>query len=345
MSFSQLTRRRACVGVSIRPVWAASVALVFGLAGSGTLAGADGPALPAESPPPAASPPSPAKSSATLAEIETCASENLPSSGGVIGFSVDAVDRTGAITASRAELRWRKPEDQPTQILLVVSEPAKTAGTALLIIDRQQGKPEFFVRLPEMKKVKQVRSRRLRGPVLGTDFSYEDLKRLREPLDQTQLELIGTEEIEGRPTWILETIPGDDDRSEYSRVLTYVDHVSCLPIRIDLFEAGVDGADRLRKRLAAPAEEIRPVAGEGEGKPLLPHQFVMRDLRRETRTVVRIERFEVNSDLPAEQFTRAALQNSAPSPPAAPQPASSQSGSPHLAPSHLAPPHPPASRR
>jgi hypothetical protein len=318
MSCCQLIRRSASVGVSIRPVRAATLAIVIALAGPGTVVGADAldsatarlPLTPSST----SSPPS----SVTLAEIEHCASENLPSSGGVIGFSVDAVDRTGAITASRAELRWRKPVDQPTQILLVVSEPAKTAGTALLIIDRQEDKPEFYVRLPEMKKVKQVRSRRLRGPVLGTDFSYEDLKRLREPLDQTQLELIGTEEVEGRPTWILETIPGKADRSEYSRVLTYVDHASCLPIRIDLFEAGVDGADRLRKRLVAPAEEIRTVRREGEAEALLPHQFVMHDLRRETQTVVRVERFEVNPNLPAEQFTRAALQDAAASPPDSP---------------------------
>jgi len=332
MSCSQLIRRSACVGVSIRPAWAAILAVVVASAGLGTLARADAPEAPEATLPvsAAASTSSSTEPSVTLADIEACASENLPSSGGVIGFSVDAVDRTGAITESRAELRWRKPEDQPTQILLVVSEPAKTAGTALLIIDRQEDKPEFFVRLPEMKKVKRVRSRRLRGPVLGTDFSYEDLKRLREPLDQTQLELIGSEDIEGRSTWVLETIPGDDDRSEYSRVLTYVDHASCLPIRIDLFEAGVEGADRLRKRLVAPIEEIRKVRGEAEAEPLMPHQFVMHDLRRETQTVVRVERFEVNPDLPAEQFTRAGLQSSASSPPASPRPV----------PSHLAPPKP-----
>jgi hypothetical protein len=246
----------------------------------------------------------------TLAEIEACASDNLPSSAGVIAFSVDAVDRTGVVTASRAELRWRKPDAEATQILLVVSEPAKTAGTALLIVDRQEEKPEFFVRLPEMKKVKQVRSRRLRGPVLGTDFSYEDLKRLREPLDKTDLELIGAESIDGRAVWLLETIPNAKDGSEYSRVLTYVDQESCLPIRIDLFESGAEGADRLRKRLVAPVDEIKPAVDGGER--VMPHRFVMQDLRRETQTVVRIDHIETTPDLPAEQFTRAGLQASAP---------------------------------
>jgi hypothetical protein len=253
--------------------------------------------------------------STTIAEIEACASRNLPATAGVIGFRVDAVDRTGAVTASRAELRWRKPGDEQTQILLVVSEPAKTAGTALLIIDRQADKPEFFVRLPAMKKVKEVKSRRLRGPVLGTNFSYEDLKRLREPIDRAELDLIGIEDLAGQPAWVLETIPSEEDDSEYSRVLTFVDQGNCLPVRIDLFEPGAEGEHRLRKRLVAPPSEIRPVGVEGG--VMLPHQFVMEDLQRETETIVRIESFEASADLPAEQFTRAALQESVSVPSAA----------------------------
>ncbi len=246
----------------------------------------------------------------TLAEIEACASRNLPAASGVIGFRVDAVDRSGAQSASRAELLWRKPDAEPTRILLRVSEPARTAGTALLIIDRAAEDPEFFVRLPEMREVKRIRSRRLRGPVLGTDFSYEDLQRLREPLDRAELELAGTAWIDGEPAWLLETIPGKGGASEYSRVLTYVDQASCLPLRIDLFERGVGGEDRLRKRLDASRSELRPAAGSPD--VLIPHEFVMQDLRRETRTVVRIERFEASLDLPAEHFTRAGLADSRP---------------------------------
>ncbi len=257
--------------------------------------------------------------SATLADIEACVSANLPEAAGVIEFRVDAIDRTGVVTASRAELRWRKPANEPTRILLVVSEPAQTAGTALLVIDRDVAGPEFFVRLPEMKKVKRIRSRRLRGPVLGTDFSYEDLQRFCEPLDKTPLDLIGTAEVEGQPVWLLETVLDEDDGSDYSRVLTYVDQTSCLPLRIALFELGPDGTDRLRKQLDAPLDKIRPPV-DGERTSYLPYELVMRDLRRKTRTVVRVERFEANSELSAEQFTRTALQNADRSPPAAPEP-------------------------
>lgn len=266
--------------------------------------------------PAAAAPESRLGANATLAEIKACATQSLPERAGRIGFRVEAIDRNGDVTASRAEILWRDDDEGRARIVLRVSEPAKTAGTALLIIDRDQAQPEFFLRLPELTKAKRIRSRRLRGPVLGTDFSFEDLQRLREPLDKTALELIGESPVDGRPAWLLEAIPSKElGASEYTRVLTYVDQVSCLPIQIDLFE----GDDRLRKQLRAPISEIKTVRfgegkGEGQGREV-PHVFVMEDLRRGTQTVVRIESLATTTDWPAEQFTRAGLEA-----PAAPAP-------------------------
>jgi hypothetical protein len=236
--------------------------------------------------------------SATLSEIEACASRNLPEAAGVMEFSVEAIGQSGVATRSRAEIRWTKDDDELARILLRVSEPAKTAGTALLIIDRKSDQPEFYLRLPEISRVKRVRSKRLRGPVLGTDFSFEDLQRMRDPLDRANLELVGIADVDGRSAWLLESLPGPEDGSEYVRVLTYIDQQHCLPIQVDLYERG----DRLRKRLRAPQDEIRRV-----GTAYLPYLFVMEDLRRETRTIIRIEQFASTAKLPVEQFTKRAL--------------------------------------
>jgi hypothetical protein len=245
-----------------------------------------------------AEPVRPPEPSAELGEVEACVSRNLPDAAGVIDFRVEAADRSGTLTTSRAEVRWRKDDDALSQIVLRVSEPARTAGTALLIVDRESGEPEFYLRLPEVEKVRRVRSKRLRGPVLGTDFSYEDLQRLRDPVDQNALELVGVSEALGRTTWLLETLPGRAGESEYGRVLTHVDQSTCLPIQIELY----DHDDRLRKRLHAPIDEIREV-----GSARLPHVFVMQDVRRGTATTIRIERFDSTPDLPAAQFTKNAL--------------------------------------
>lgn len=274
-----------CADARLRP-WAVLGVLLVSLSGSVSSAGSVRPGA-----------------DASLAEIERCVTDNLPDSAGVIDFRVEAVDRTGVTTASRAEMRWREDASSMMQLVLRVSEPAETAGTALLIVDREADQPEFFVRLPEIEKVRRVRSKRLRGPVLGTDFSYEDLKRLRDPLDRADIEVIGLAAVEDRPAWLLEAVPKPEDRSEYSRVLTYVDQALCMPLKIDLY--GQD--EKLRKSLHAPIADIREVDGAE-----LPHVFVMEDHRRETHTVVRIQDYEGSADLPAAQFTKRALEGARP---------------------------------
>ena len=227
-------------------------------------------------------------------------SRNLPDAAGVIDFHVEAADRSDVITTSRAEIRWRKDDASLSQVVLRVSEPAETAGTALLIVDRASDQPEFYLSLPDLPKVKRVRSKRLRGPVLGTDFSFEDLERLQDPVDATAVELVGVSDVSGRPSWLLETLDDGSKGSEYARVLTHVDQEFCLPIQINLY----DEDDRLRKQLSAPVSEIRPV-----GDTMLPYVFVMEDLRRDTQTTIRIQDFQASSDLPAAEFTKSALKS------------------------------------
>ena len=72
-----------------------------------------------------------------------------------------------------------------------------------------------------------------------------------------------------------------------------------------LFEPGQGEEPRLRKQLVAPRQAIRPA--EANPTALLPHEFVMKDLHRETSTVVRIDSFESSGDLSEKDFTRAAL--------------------------------------
>jgi hypothetical protein len=276
----------------VRSLRRAPIAVAIGVITSWTLG-----------PPASAVQPNQLGAQATLADIEACVSQNLPNDAGVIEFSVEAIDRSEAVVRSRAEIRWTKDDNELARVLLRVSEPAKTAGTALLIMDKESDQPEFFLRLPEIDRVRRVRSKRLRGPVLGTDFSFEDLQRMREPLDRANLELIGIAEIEGQSAWLLEAIPGKEDGSEYTRVLTYIDQRHCVPVQVDLFE----NEDRLRKRLRASRDEIRSV-----GSSNLPYVFTMEDLQRGTRTTIRIENFDSVPNLPVEQFTKRALQERAP---------------------------------
>lgn len=233
-----------------------------------------------------------------IEEIESCIGSNLPRTTGRIAFSVEIRDRAGETTDMRAEFLWYRASEGAERVVLRVSDPVETAGTSLLMVEKQEGDPDLFVFLPEISKVKQVRSGRLRGPVLGTDFSYEDLEGLGRGVARATLSLLGTEPTPAGEVWVVEAIPAEEDRSEYERILVRVDRERCLPTRFEFF------ADerRLRKVLSSPVEGFRR-----HGESWLPHRFEMRDLVSETRTLVQIEEVELDALLTEDDFTAGAL--------------------------------------
>ena len=251
----------------------------------------------------AAAVPGEARSDTSLDAIKECAAANLPGDSGRIGFAIEVEDRAGEVTPSRAELLWRRDPEGRQRVVIRVSEPARIAGTSMLMIEKAKGDPDLFVHLPELSRVKRVRGRRLRGPILGTDFSFEDLDRLRRPISTEGLRLVGTRVLDESPAWVLDFLPDDGQRSEYERVVTYVEKEHCLPVRIELYET----PERLRKVLTAPPAGIR-----SHGSFVLPDRFVMRDVANRTETRIHLDRIDVPAELSDAEFTKDALRDPGP---------------------------------
>lgn len=238
----------------------------------------------------------------SVEDIEECVARNLPEESGTLDFGVVAVDREGGHTDSGAQLLWRRGEDGLSQVVLRITEPGKTAGTSVLMREREDDDPELFVYLPAAKKVKRVRKSRLRGSLFGTDFSYEDFERVQGLANVPAMQRREDFEIEGRQVWVLEARPEDRKSSEYSRVISYVDQEYCLPLRMEF----VDWKGSLRKVMNSSAETVRR-----DGERFLPQEFVMRDLRDRTETRVAVQGVEIDPGHTEAQFTQQALPESA----------------------------------
>ena len=235
--------------------------------------------------------------------VEACVARNLPSTSGAFDFSVSKQDREGGVTDSGARLLWRRGEDGLSRVVLRITEPEKTAGTSVLLVERAEEDPELFVYLPASSKVRRVRKSRLRGSLFGTDFSYEDFERLQGLAAVPRIELLQDAELDGRAVWVLDARPQDRKASEYSRVLSYVDQEYCLPLRMEF----VDWKGELRKLLLGDPDRVRR-----EGGRYLPEAFVMRDLRDRTETRVVVREIEIDPGLSEEQFTKQALSAAVP---------------------------------
>jgi len=237
----------------------------------------------------------------TVAELEQCVARNLPEHSAVLEFGIQAEDREGGVQETAATLLWRRGEAGESRALLRIQEPAEMRGTAVLMILREGHDPRTYVYLPEVEKVRRIRKGRLKGGLLGTDFSYEDFERLQggDRSKRTQLGVLAAPvQIDGRSTWALEAIPDPDERSAYRRVVTYIDPQTCLPLQMD-FE---DKQGQLRKRLSTDINAIRR-----DGERFVPASYLMQDLRDGTQTQLIVRHLDVAPHLAAEQLSKEAL--------------------------------------
>jgi hypothetical protein len=127
----------------------------------------------------------------------------------------------------------------------------------------------------------------------ATDFSFEDLE--ERDVDQFDYKLIGDEPIDGSPCWRIEARPRQGKSSQYnlSRIWISKDHY--VPLQYENFIK-----DQLARRLRAT--NVENVQSFWTARTL-----EMTDLRRKSRTVLRMLKLEYNVPLKDEEFTVQAL--------------------------------------
>jgi outer membrane lipoprotein-sorting protein len=104
--------------------------------------------------------------------------------------------------------------------------------------------------------------------------------------------------LAGRSTWAVEgdfEIPRQEGAE---RLVSQVDQRTCVPLRVETFDA----AGVLRRRL-----EIDPAQLQPEGERWLPRQLVFADLRDGSSATVDVLSVELDAELPAGLLTRKAL--------------------------------------
>jgi outer membrane lipoprotein-sorting protein len=235
----------------------------------------------------------------TLEQVEECIKSNRPGSSAVQTYSLVSVDRIGSKKTSEGKILWKRSEDGLSKVVVRVTGPPDVRGTAALLIQRKEGDPDIFSYLPELQRVRRITQRAITGSFMGTDFSYEDLERIQGLSEDAERSLAPPQEVEGRPAYVIEGRPGRGSDSEYTRVVTFVDQETCVPLRVEAFEA----KDRLAKVFTLPHDQVRQVSG----RPI-PHAIAVVDERDGTRTDLKIDEVELDVDISDREFSSAALE-------------------------------------
>ena len=107
--------------------------------------------------------------------------------------------------------------------------PAREQGTKMLKLENQ-----LWIYSPSTDRIIQISGHMLRQSVMGSDLSYEDMMDDRKITEIYSAEVIGTEDIDSRKTWVLNLSAKVEDVAYFSRKM-WIDSERYVPLKEELF--------------------------------------------------------------------------------------------------------------
>jgi hypothetical protein len=234
----------------------------------------------------------------TASEIQECVQQNFPDDSMIQTLKMISVDRQGVERVLEAEMWWQKnQETHLSNVLMVFDNPPELRGASVLVLEKRP-QNDMFMFLPELGKTRRITSSMVNGNMMGTDYSYEDFQRMQGLITSLESKRLPDETLAGRKTFVTDSVPSDP-ASEYNRVLSWVDHETCVPLQVEFFAPGSEGPV---KRMTIDAASVSK-----EKSGYMPHKIAMNDLRTETATTIQIEKLQVSVPIERKRFSQAEL--------------------------------------
>jgi hypothetical protein len=173
--------------------------------------------------------------------------------------------------------------------------PSDVKGTAFLVWEHADQPNDVFIYLPALKKIRRIASEQKHQSFMGSDFSYADME--NDDVDQADHRILSEEERNGKPCWVIESIPKPDSDSEYGKLITWVDKAEFIPRKVKFFDK--KGRDY----------KIMDVLRTGPvGEEVLPLHFSMTDLQKDHKTEITIDKIDLDQEISDKEFTHRAIQ-------------------------------------
>jgi hypothetical protein len=206
--------------------------------------------------------------------------------------TLEVFDAQGLI----AKKRWHYEQlgsHGSSKVVVRFLAPAEVKGVALLILNRPDRASDQWMWTPALQRDRHITLQDRSTRFLGTDFTFEDLE--ERSVDQFDYRLLGEDTVDGAVCWRIEARPSKSKTSQYTSTQ--------LSIRKDNYVfAQCDGyvKDKLIRRVRSG--QIERVSNIWTAR-----WIEVTDLRRHSRTVLRMEKLEYNVPMKGEDFTVQAL--------------------------------------
>jgi len=206
--------------------------------------------------------------------------------------TLQVIDAKGKITEKRWEYD-RIGSHGSSKAVLRFTAPAEVKGIALLVLNHPDRSSDQWMWTPAINRERRIAMQDRSTRFFGTDFSFEDLE--ERDTNQFDYKLLAEESVDGAVCWKLQSTPKESKVSQYTH--------SYLWIRKDNYAfAQIENYSKNQLVRRAHYTDIRNDQGIWTA-----HQIDMHDLKRNSHTVLKIEKLQYNTPMRDDTFTREAL--------------------------------------
>ena len=205
---------------------------------------------------------------------------------------LQVVDAGGKIT----EKNWateRAGSWGTSKVMIRFTAPAEVKGVALLVVNHPDRASDQWMWIPSIGRDRRVALQDRKTRFFGTDFSFEDLE--ERDVEQFDWKLLGEEAIDGAPCWKIESRPKQSRASQYTSNVLWVRKDNYVAAQVESFTK-----TQLVRRLFY--KNIEQVQGIWTARLLEMH-----DLKRRSKTILKLDKLSFNAPVKEENFTVQAL--------------------------------------
>lgn len=143
-------------------------------------------------------------------------------------LTMEMIDKRGK-SRVRETFGFRKYFDDEKRTVIFYLSPSNIKDTGFLTYDYPDAAvdDDQWLYLPAARKVRRISASDRGDYFLGTDFTYEDIKKEgKSSVEDYNYKTIGEEELDGRHCYVLESIPVDEATARelgYGKITSWVD--------------------------------------------------------------------------------------------------------------------------
>jgi hypothetical protein len=194
------------------------------------------------------------------------------------------------------EKRWQYDQigsHGSSKSVLRFTAPAEVKGVALLVQNHPDRSSDQWMWTPAINRERRIALQDRSTRFFGTDFSFEDLE--ERDTNQFEYKLLSEEALDGAVCWKLQSTPRQTKVSQYTHSYVWIRKDNYAIAQVENYSKTV-----LVRR--AHYTEIRNVQGIWTA-----HQIDMQDLKRNSHTVLTLEKLQYNVPMKDDTFTLQAL--------------------------------------